>query len=226
MTTTILIIEDEKKIADWVQRYFEKAGFRTLAAYNGLKGLQLAQDTTPDLIILDVMLPGINGFEVCRRLRTDSEVPIIMLTARDTRHDRVNGLDLGADDYIVKPFDPDELIARAKAVLRRVKSQTTTPYRIGGFELNELNKSIHLNGEEINFTAQQFTILSIFLHNPNRILTRERLIEKAFADFDGFDRAVDTHIRRIRRLIEKDTRHPQFIRTIYGSGYKFVPEAS
>ena len=136
MGTTILLIEDEKRIAEWTQRYFERAGFRTIVAYDGTTGLERARQDAPDLIVLDLMLPGIDGVEICRRLRAESDVPIIMLTARDTQRDRVNGLEIGADDYIVKPFDPEEVVARAKAVLRRVQGNVQPVQHIGVFELH------------------------------------------------------------------------------------------
>lgn len=221
---TILIVEDEKRIAQWIQRYFENAGFQTIIAHDGTTGLALARQESPNLVVLDLMLPGLNGLEVCQRLRAESEVPIIMLTARDTQRDRVHGLDIGADDYIVKPFDPEELVARVKAVLRRVPGQRRPVQRVGVFELHAEEQQIYLEGNQLPLTAQQFALLATFMRNPNRVMTRERLITEAFEDFDGFDRAIDTHIRRLRRLIEHDTRHPQYIQTVYGAGYRFVPE--
>ena len=222
MNTTILIVEDEKRIATWLQRYFERDGFQTLVANDGHTGLQMAQEETPDLIVLDLMLPGIDGVEICRRLRTESDVPIIMLTARGAQQDRINGLDIGADDYIVKPFDPKEVIARAKAVLRRVKGTVKPTLRVGDFELKTQAHQILLNGRPLNLSQQQFAILATFIRHPNQVMTREQIIEKAMGDFDGFDRAIDTHIRRIRKQVEPDPRQPRYIHTVYGAGYRFT----
>ena len=222
MSVTILIVEDEKRIADWTQRYLERAGFQTLVAYDGLNGLELAQQEMPDLLILDLMLPGIDGIEICRRLRADSDVPIIMLTARGAQRDRINGLDIGADDYIVKPFDPGELVARAKAVLRRVQGNVQASIRVGAFELNTKQQRIFLNNQPLNLSSQQFSILATFIKHPDQAMSREQIIEAAMGDFDGFDRAIDTHIRRIRRQIEPNPRQPQYIQTVYGIGYRFV----
>lgn len=224
MKTTILVVEDEKRIADWLQRYLVSAGFQTMVANDGLTGLEMARYDNPDLIILDLKLPDIDGTEICKRLRKESDVPIIMLTARDSQRDRIEGLEIGADDYIVKPFDPEEVVARANAVLRRAQGETQSIVQVGVFELNTLEHCIYLHGKQINLSAQQYAILATFIRNPNRLMTRDQIIDAALKDFEGFDRAIDTHIRRIRRLIEKDTRHPRYIRTVYGAGYRFVPE--
>ncbi|MGB1252382.1 MAG: response regulator transcription factor [Candidatus Promineifilaceae bacterium] len=226
MSDTILIIEDEKRIAEWTQRYFERAGFQTLVAHDGITGLTLAQQQAPDLIILDLMLPGIDGVEICRRLRTESDVPIIMLTARGAQQDRINGLDIGADDYIVKPFDPKEVVARAKAVLRRVQGTIKPTMRVGDFELLTQQHRILLNGQPLSLSQQQYEILAIFIRHPNQVMTREQIIQAAMADFDGFDRAIDTHIRRIRRQVEPNPRQPRYIHTVYGVGYRFTGTAS
>jgi len=224
MNSKILVIEDEKRIADWIQRYLENAGYQIHVSYNGTKGLKYALHERVDLIVLDIELPGIDGIEICKRVRTESDVPIIMLTARDTYSDRIIGLETGADDYIVKPFDPEEMVARVKAVLRRVQGKTTVTQQVGAFELNTDEQNIYLKGKQLNLTVQQFEILVVFMRNPGRVMTREQIIDEAFDDFDGFDRAVDTHIRRLRKLIETDINQPGFIQTVYGAGYRFVPE--
>lgn len=223
MQNSVLIIEDEERIAKWIKRYFEQESFLVYVENNGLAGLRAAYKLKPDLIILDLMLPDITGEDICVRLRKNSNTPIIMLTARDTQRDRINGLKIGADDYVVKPFDPQELIARARAVLRRAKSLEFPIKKIGPFEYTPQEKRIVLDGKPLALTIQQFTILATFLENPNRLLSREQLIELAFKDFDGFDRAVDTHIKRIRKIIEPESGKPRYLKTVYGAGYRFEP---
>ncbi|MFK7802180.1 MAG: response regulator transcription factor [Anaerolineae bacterium] len=219
----ILIIEDEKRIAHWLITYFERAGFTAEAAHDGPLGLSLAQTSAPDLIVLDLMLPGMNGMEICHRLRRSSDVPIIMLTAKGTQPDRIDGLESGADDYIVKPFDPEEVVARANAVLRRATGKVTQQLLCGAIALDEKAQTVLVKGIPINVSQAQFAILSTFMRHPNQILSRDQLISLAFNnDFDGFDRAIDTHIRRLRKLIHVDDQEP--IQTVYGAGYKFVVE--
>jgi len=224
MNASILVIEDEKQIADWIQRYLEAEDYQTTVAHSGESGLETIENRQFDLIILDIMLPGMDGFEVTRSIRSQSSVPIIMLTAKDTFGDRVKGLDIGADDYVVKPFDPGELIARVKAVLRRVGTDKEGLLKIGPFELDEEKQSVSLHGKTIDLTAQQFAIMAVFIRNPDRLITRQRLIDSAFDDFEGFDRAIDTHISRIRGYIEIDPRKPSYLKTEYGAGYRFSPE--
>ena len=221
---TILLIEDETRIADWIERYFLKEGFSVHIANSGKSGLVAAEKYLPSLIVLDLNLPDIDGFEVCRSLRKKANIPIIMLTARDSLTDRVNGLDIGADDYMIKPFDPEELIARVYAVLRRASQHSSEVEHIGDFRVMNDEQRIFLLDREIPLTAQQYTILYTFLSHPNRVLSRDQIIDLALNDFNGFDRAIDTHIKRIRSLIEKDNRHPKYIHTIYGAGYKLTPE--
>lgn len=223
MTNTILIIEDDARIANWVKVYFERAGFATAVAHDGQIGLDLARSTNPVLIVLDLMLPGLDGTEVCRILRGESDVPIIMLTAKGRPLDRINGLERGADDYVVKPFDPDELVARAKAVLRRVKGKVQQTLTSGKLTLDESTREVLLDDQPVHLSQAQFALLATFMRHPNQVLTREQLIEMAFNnDFDGYDRAIDSHIRRLRKLIHRDDSAP--IQTVYGAGYKFVIE--
>ncbi len=220
----ILIIEDEKRIAHWVKTYFERAGYSAEVAHDGKVGLAIARESSPDLIVLDLMLPGIDGTEICRRLRQESDVPIIMLTAKGTQPDRLNGLDIGADDYIVKPFDPEEVVARARAVLRRVKGTVQKSITIGRLTINTDAHSASLNGHSIDLSQAQFALLLAFAQHQNQVLTRDQLIELAFnGRYDAFDRAIDTHIRRLRKLIHEDGFEP--IQTVYGAGYKFSVEA-
>ena len=224
MSQTILIIEDEKRIAHWVKTYFERAGFSTEIAYDGKTGLSLARTLALDLIVLDLMLPSLDGMEICHILRRESDVPIIMLTAKGSQPDRINGLESGADDYIVKPFDAEEVVVRAKAVLRRVRGKVQQTLTCGGITLNESTQRVTIDEQPVTLSHAQFALLSTFIRHPNQVLTRNQLIELAFNnDFDGFDRAIDTHIRRLRQKIHLNGREP--IQTVYGAGYKFVVEA-
>ena len=223
MNGTVLIIEDDARIANWVKVYFERAGFSAEVAYDGESGLALARNLAPGLIILDLMLPRLDGVELCRILRRESGVPIIMLTAREAHSERVVGLDSGADDYVVKPFDPEELIARAQAVLRRVKDRVQQVLTQGGITLNETTRSVTVDGEPVDLSQSQIALLSTFMRHPNQALTREQLISLTFNDeFDGFDRAIDSQVARLRRQISRDGRQP--IQTVYGAGYRFVME--
>lgn len=223
MSYTILVIEDDTRIADWVKIYFERAGFTAEIAHDGETGLKLARSLTPDLIVLDLMLPRLDGMELCHILRRESDVPIIMLTAKGKQPDRINGLESGADDYIVKPFDPEELVARAKAVLRRFNGNVQQILTCGNITLDKTTRHVTLDDQPINLSQAQFAILVTFMRHPNQVLTRDQLIAQAFNnDFDGFDRAIDTHIRRLRKLIHEDDFRP--IQTVYGAGYKFVVE--
>ena len=223
MSGTVLIIEDDTRIASWVKVYFERAGFSAEVTHDGESGLALARNLTPDLIILDLMLPRLDGVELCRILRRESGVPIIMLTAREAHAERVIGLDSGADDYVVKPFDPEELIARAQAVLRRVKDRVQQVLTHGHITLNETTRSVTVYGEPVDLSQAQIALLSTFMRHPNQALTRDRLISSTFDDeFDGFDRAIDSQVARLRRQISRDGRQP--IQTVYGAGYRYVVE--
>ena len=179
----ILIIEDEKRIAHWIKTYFERVDFTAEVANDGHTGLALALNSSPDLIVLDLMLPGLDGIEICNRVRRESDVPIIMLTAKGTQPDRINGLEIGADDYIVKPFDPEEVIARAKAVLRRTTGKVQQNLTCGGIVLDEKAQTVVVNHASVNLSQAQFALLSTFMRHPNQILTRDQLIALAFNSF-------------------------------------------
>ena len=223
MSGTVLIIEDDTRIANWVKVYFERAGFSAEVTHDGESGLALARDLAPDLIILDLMLPRLDGVELCRILRRDSDVPIIMLTAREAPAERVAGLDGGADDYVVKPFDPDEVIARAHALLRRVKDRVQQVLHSGNISLNETTGTVTVDEEPVTLSQAQIALLSTFMRHPNQLLTRDQLISLAFnGDFDGFDRAIDSQVARLRKQIDRNGRQP--IQTVYGGGYRFVVE--
>ena len=223
MSGTVLIVEDDTRIANWVKVYFERAGYYAEVAHDGEKGLALARDLAPDLVVLDLMLPRLDGVELCRILRRESDVPIIMLTAREATAERIMGLDSGADDYIVKPFDPDEVIARAAAVLRRVKDRVQQVLTRGNITLNETTGVVTVDEEPVTLSQAQIALLSTFMRHPNQVLTRDQLISLTFNDdFDGFDRAIDSQIARLRRQITRNGRQP--IQTVYGAGYRFVVE--
>ena len=223
MSGTVLIIEDDTRIANWVKVYFERAEFFAEVAHDGESGLDLARDLVPDLIILDLMLPRLDGVELCRILRRESDVPIIMLTAREAPAERVIGLDSGADDYVIKPFDPDEVIARAHALLRRVKDRVQQVLTRGHITLNETTGMVTVDEEPLTLSQAQVALLSAFMRHPNQLLTRDQLISLAFNDeFDGFDRAIDSQIARLRKQINRNGREP--IQTVYGGGYRFMVE--
>jgi len=223
MNSNVLIIEDNERIANWVRVYFERAGFSAEVAHDGVSGLALARRLFPDLVILDLMLPGLDGVELCRILRRESDVPIIMLTARETPAERIIGLDSGADDYIVKPFDPEEVVARAHAVLRRVRDRVQQVLTRGRITLDEVTRSVTVDGEPVTLTQGQTALLSTFMRHPNQVLTRYQLILQTFGyDFEGYDRAIDSQVARLRKKIGRGGRQP--IQTVYGAGYKLVVE--
>jgi len=223
MNRSVLIIEDDKRIADWIKIYFERAGYVAEIAHDGEAGLSLARSLAPDLIVLDLMLPRLDGMEVCRILRRESDVPIIMLTAKGAQPDRIAGLEGGADDYIVKPFDAEELVARAKAVLRRANGRVQQELVCGMLTLDESTQQVTLDGQPVKSSQAQFALLAAFMRHPNQVLSRDQLIALAFDDdFDGYDRAIDTHVRRLRKLIHRGDYQP--IQTVYGAGYQFVVE--
>jgi DNA-binding response OmpR family regulator len=223
MRGTVLIIEDDTRIANWVKVYFERAGFSAEVSHDGETGLAQARNLAPDLIILDLMLPRLDGVELCRILRRESDVPIIMLTAREAPADRIGGLDSGADDYIVKPFDPDEVIARADAVLRRAKGKVQQVMTRGAITLNETERSVTVDGEPVALSQAQIALLATFMRHPNQVLTRDQLISLTFSDeFEGFDRAIDNQVARLRKQINRNGQQP--IQTVYGAGYRFVVE--
>ncbi len=223
MSGIVLIIEDDRRIASWVRVYFERAGFSAEVAHDGESGLALARGLAPDLVILDLMLPRLDGVELCRILRRESDIPIIMLTAREAPAERVAGLDSGADDYVVKPFDPDELIARAHALLRRAKDRVQQVLTRSNITLNETTGVVTVGEEPVTLSQAQIALLSTFLRHPNQVLTRDQLISLTFNDeFDGFDRAIDSQVARLRKQINRDGSQP--IQTVYGAGYRFVVE--
>jgi two-component system alkaline phosphatase synthesis response regulator PhoP len=226
----VLIVDDDVKTVDLVTLYLKRDGYRVLTAYDGIEALRLARESRPDLIVLDLMLPGIDGLEICRTLRNESDIPIIMLTAKTTEDDRLVGLDLGADDYITKPFSPRELAARVRAVLRRIPDELLSrgPEEIthGNLVINYLKHEVYIDGRPVDLTSMEFKLLGILAREPNRVFSRAQLIEKAAGyEFEGFDRTIDVHIHNLRNKLEAGSGGAHFIKTIYGAGYKFVTGA-
>ncbi len=220
----VLVVDDDVKTVELVRLYLDRDGYQVLIAYDGVEALRLARKSCPDLIVLDLMLPDIDGLEVCRTLRHESDVPIIMLTARTTDQDKLTGLDLGADDYVTKPFSPRELAARVRAVLRRIPGERgPEEIKSGELSMNFVKHEAWLAGRPLDLTSVEFKLLGILAKEPGRVFTRANLIEEALGyDFEGFDRTIDVHILNLRRKLESDPSHPRYIKTIYGVGYKFV----
>ena len=219
----VLVVDDDAKTVELVKLYLSRDGYRVLIAYDGVEALRLARESRPDLIVLDLMLPGINGLEVCRILRAESDVPIIMLTAKTTQQDKLTGLDLGADDYITKPFSPRELAARVRTILRRLPGERgPAEIKHGKLTVNFLKHEVSLAGKPLNLTTVEFKLLGVLVKEAGRVFSRPQLIEKALGyNFEGFDRTIDVHILNLRRKLEPDPSHPRYIKTVYGAGYQF-----
>lgn len=220
---SILIVEDEPRIAHWVQSFFTRAGYLAEAVGDGQTGLDRILRDEPDLVILDRMLPSMDGLEVLRQVRKVSEVPVILLTALGAEEARIEGLREGADDYCCKPFSPEELVARAEAVLRRVRGECREILEYGGLSIDLERRSCMVRGEETSLTRLQFDVLATLMKRPERVFSRADLLDAAFdPDFEGYDRAVDVQIRRLRERIERDPSQPQYVQTVHGVGYRFV----
>ncbi|MBI2869255.1 MAG: response regulator transcription factor [Chloroflexi bacterium] len=222
----VLVVDDDVKTVELVRLYLNRDGYRVITAYDGLEALRLAREGRPDLIVLDLMLPGMSGLDVCRTLRSESDVPIIMLTARTTDQDKLTGLGMGADDYITKPFSPREVAARVRAVLRRLPGERG-PVEIerGELKVNFLKQAASLGDKSLNLTTVEFNLLGVLVKEPGRVFTRAQLIERALGNsYEAFDRTIDVHILNLRRKIEPDPAHPRYIKTVYGAGYKFTED--
>jgi two-component system OmpR family response regulator len=219
----ILVVDDEKQIVEIIKAYLERDGYKVITAHDGQAALETARRELPGLIILDLMLPEVSGWDVCRALRKDSEVPIIMLTARDDTTDKIVGLELGADDYVTKPFDPKELVSRVRAVLRRSESKTP-PSRhtvIGGLSLDFEGRTLRRGGVPIELTSTEFDLIKVFAESPGRVYTRMQLLDKIQDEaYEGYERTIDSHIKNLRKKIETDPNHPRYIITVHGTGYK------
>jgi two-component system, OmpR family, alkaline phosphatase synthesis response regulator PhoP len=225
MAKTVLVVEDERQIAQIVRDYLQHAGFGVVTAGDGSQALSLARERQPDLVVLDLGLPALDGLEVARRLRRESAVPIIILTARVEEADRLAGLDLGADDYVTKPFSPRELVARVRAVLRRAESPTKAAevVRLADVVIDVPKMRVTRAGKPIDLTPTEFLLVAALARQPGRIFTRAQLLDAVRgADVDAFERAIDAHVKNIRRKIEPDPRSPRYVHTVYGIGYKFA----
>lgn len=222
----VLIVEDDKKTASLVALYLERDGFQTIAAYDGQKALELARRHNLIFVILDLMLPTVDGWEVCRELRRSSDVPILILTAREEEMDRVLGLSLGADDYVVKPFSPRELVARVKAILRRARPEAARAQGVlsqGGLIVDPEKHQVTLKGRPISLTVFEFKLLQALMASPGRVFTREELLNHLYPGGEAVvDRVIDVHIGKLRQKIEEDPSKPRYILTVRGVGYRFA----
>ena len=227
MNQLILVVDDEPKISKLARDYLEKSGFGVVTAGDGATALAAFRHEKPDLVVLDLNLPGMDGLDVCRALRRESDVPIIMLTARVEEMDRLIGLELGADDYISKPFSPRELVARVRAVLRRVQGgvHQSGLVRVGGLEIDLQGHKVSRADEIIELSRTEFNLLAVLAQNPGQTFSRAQLLSRLHGvAYDGYDRSVDAHIKNLRRKLEVEPSEPQYVLTVYGIGYKFTDE--
>jgi two-component system, OmpR family, alkaline phosphatase synthesis response regulator PhoP len=228
---TVLVVDDEPKIVDVVREYLEHAGFSVRTAGDGPAALERARALAPDLIVLDLGLPGLDGLDVARELRRSSRVPVIILTARGEEVDRIIGLELGADDYLVKPFSPRELVARVRAVLRRVDERdaagTGEPIVRGDVVVDPARRRVTLSGKAIDLTPTEFDLLAHLARQPGRVFTRAQLLTAIHGvAVESYERAVDAHIKNLRRKLEPDPRHPRYVLTAHGVGYRFTDDGA
>jgi two-component system, OmpR family, alkaline phosphatase synthesis response regulator PhoP len=224
---TILVVDDEPRIVDLARDYLEHAGFAVLSAADGRAGLALIRTRTPDLVVLDLGIPEPDGLDVIRSIRRDSNLPIIVLTARDDELDKLLGLELGADDYITKPFSPRELVARVRAVLRRLEPASTAGETIqaGDIVLDLPRMRVEVEGRSVELTPTEFELLATMARRPGRIFTRNQLLDAVRGvAFESYERSIDSHVKNLRRKIEPDPRAPRYILTVYGVGYRFADE--
>ena len=221
----ILVVEDDRKTSAAIELYLRHAGYRSTLVHSGTEGLARARREPPDLVILDLMLPGLDGLSVCRALRAESPVPIILLTARTTEEDKLRGLALGADDYVTKPFSPRELVARVGAVLRRfVAGEAPVEKIVAGDLVVDLGtREVAVAGRPVSLTPAELRLLAALMRSPGRVFSREELLRRAFGDdYDGLDRTVDVHVKNLRRKIEEDRSRPRRLLTVFGAGYKLA----
>ncbi|HET8784446.1 MAG TPA: response regulator transcription factor [Candidatus Limnocylindrales bacterium] len=227
MSRTILVVDDEPRIVELARDYLEHAGFRVITASDGRVALETARRDRPDLVVLDLGLPGLDGLDVTRELRKDGSVPIVMLTARDDELDKLLGLELGADDYLTKPFSPRELVARVKAVLRRTDRpvEASDVIRVGELQLDVPRMRTQVADRTIDLTPTEFTLLATLARQPGRIFTRSQLLDALHGvAFESFERAIDSHIKNLRRKLEPDPRRPRYVLTVYGVGYRLADD--
>ena len=223
----ILIVDDEEEIVRTVRAYLNNEGFKTYAAYDGEQALRAWEEKQPDLIVLDLMLPKLSGIDVTKEIRKKSNTPIIMLTAKAAESDRIVGLELGADDYIVKPFSPRELVARVRAVLRRIEGMGSEAEHIitGELKISLKTREVRIKGNEIGLTSTEFDLLAFLAQHAGQVFTRLQLLHEVQGyTYDSFARTIDTHVKNLRRKIELDAKTPQYILTVHGVGYRFAKE--
>ncbi len=223
---TVLVVDDEPIVREVVCSYLEREGYRTLEAADGLRARELVEQGKPTLVVLDLMLPGVDGLELCRWIRNRSDLPVIMLTARGEEADRIVGLELGADDYVTKPFSPRELVARIRTVLRRTSPSLVAPERLAFDDLtiDAMTREVRKAGSELRLTAKEFDLLWFLARHPRQVFSRDQLMDRVW----GYSAALDTgtvtvHVRRLREKIEDDPAHPRFLQTVWGVGYRFSP---
>lgn len=226
----VLVVDDEPMVTEVVTRYLEREGYEVATVESGEKALTLAGNWDPDLVVLDIMLPGIDGLDVCRAIRKERNTPIVMLTARGEETDRIVGLEIGADDYVVKPFSPRELVARIKAVLRRAASPVVVgapgdTVRFPGLSINPRTRVVEASGKSVDLTGKEFDLLHFLVSHPGQVFTREQLMDDVWDyTYAGDPSTVTVHIRRLREKIEPDPMRPRFVKTVWGVGYKFDHE--
>ncbi len=224
---TVLVVEDEAEIADVVRQYLERDGYRVAVCGDGAQAVAEFGRLRPDLVLLDLMLPEVDGYDVCRRIRAQGTTPVIMLTARDQEHDKLVGLELGADDYITKPFSPREVVARVRAVLRRARNgDATIPVvRVHDLEVDAPRHTVRRGSEAIDLTPTEFKLLLTLAASPGRAFTRLQLIDQVQGyAFEGYERTVDAHVKNLRQKLEPDPRHPRYVLTVHGVGYRLAEE--
>ncbi|RKN81959.1 response regulator transcription factor [Paenibacillus ginsengarvi] len=224
---TILVVDDEPKIRDVVVSYLSKEGFQTVEAETGSEAIQIVQNESVDFVILDLMLPDMEGEHVCQSIRQIHSVPILMLTAKVSEHNRIKGLSVGADDYLIKPFDPREVVARVRAILRRTDDSYLLADRLafnkGELTIDSLRQHVYRGGELVSLTPNEYKLLLLMAKHPQRIFSREQLVERVLGyDFEGDIRTIDQHVKNIRQKIEMDPKSPKYIVTVYGTGYRFA----
>ena len=225
MGRRVLVADDDRKTVDLVKIYLERDGYTVITAYDGKRALAIAREQRPDLVVLDIMMPELDGLDVCRLLRAESNVPIILLTARTTEGDRIAGLDLGADDYVPKPFSPGELAARVRAILRRVAEQEAEegPHllELGALRVDFRRHEAVMEGKEVPLTPTEFRLLKVLAADPGRAFSRAQLVDRVLgAGYEGYERTIDVHMLNLRRKVEPDASRPIFLLTVYGVGYK------
>ena len=225
MTTTVLVIEDDARISELVAKNLDAVGFRSLRAADGERGLALFREHDPDLVVLDLMIPGIEGLEVCRRIRSHSRTPVLMLTARTDEADKLLGFEVGADDYLTKPFSPRELVARIRALLRRAQAPASSDpaLRRGDLVIDPARRSVERSGEPVPLTSLEFDLLRFLAQRPGFVYTREQLLHRVWGDDRVVDdRSIDSLVSRLRRKLERDASRPRYVQTVWGAGYRFA----